>query len=174
MQQVYKHTLNSQHMSICIIFMDMVLCYLSSLDAKKRIDSCHRPCYHSSSPHPASRTLLFAQKLELEDSVVHLPANSGLLLIEYLLELCPVCLSHITNHGVELTVFIGIPIIPTKLFLIFCPLYLLLILHLNALIIISYTSPNNLFLLRLTSCNTHSSSYVPLKLNFLTFYFEDS
>lgn len=158
MQQVYKHTHNSQHMNICIIFTDMVLCYLSFLDTKKRIDSCHRPCYLSSSPHPASRTPIFAQKLELENSVVDLPANSGLLLIEYLLELCLVCLSHITSHRVELTVSLGKHIIPTKLFLIFCPQYLLLIFHLSALIIISYTSPHNLFLLRLTSCNTHSSS----------------
>lgn len=126
-QQVYTRTLNSQHMYICIVFVDAVLCYLISLDTKKSTDSCHKLCYLSSFPHPASRTLIFAWKLELEDSLIHLSANSGLLLIVYLLELCPVYLSHITNHRVELTVFLGIHIIPTKLFLKFCLQYPLLI-----------------------------------------------
>lgn len=126
-QQVYTRALNFQHVNICIIFVDAVLCYLISLDTKKSTDSCHGPCYLPSSPHPASRTLIFAWKLELEDSVVHLSANSGLLLIAYLLELCPVYLSHITKHRVELTVFLGTHINPAKLFLIFCLQYPLLI-----------------------------------------------
>lgn len=46
--------------------------------------------------------------------------------------------------------------------------------HHSALSIISRTSQNSLLLLRLTSCNTHGFPYVPVKLCFLTFYFEDS
>lgn len=126
-QLVYTRALYSQHMNIWIVFMDTVLCNIISLDTKKSTDNCHRPCYLSSSSHPASRTLIFAWKLELEDSLVHLSANSRLLLIVHLLELCPVYLSHITNHRVELTVFPGTHIIPTKLFLILCLQYPLLI-----------------------------------------------
>lgn len=167
-QQVYARALNSQNMNVCMVFVDVAFCYLISLDTKKSADSCHRTCYLSSSPHPAKRMFIFCVEIRAVEEFSPLLA----VLIIYLLELCLVHLSHITNHRVQLTVFLGIHIIPVKLYLVVYLQYPFT--HHNALIIISCTSQNNLFLLRLTSLNAHSFPYDTVKLHLLTFYFEDS